>query len=181
MILGATQEDHQAIQRVWWRSVQNSHPAFIPQDYLLRLWDQFPTFLEHVDLYKYVLEPTDPANQHVHPVDERGDEMAAFMGVSRPADLLERILQASPKRGRALEMLFVDPAYMRQGIGRQLVRHAIHHLHVSTVCVNEQNKAAVDFYLRNGFPLVLQRSEVDAAGEPYPTLTLGTESCDLDD
>ncbi|WNS41476.1 acetyltransferase [Paenibacillus sp. MMS20-IR301] len=68
-----------------------------------------------------------------------------------------------------LEMLFVDPAVRGQGIGKQLVTHAIHTLDVRYVDVNEQNPEAAGFYEHLGFQ-VYDRSESDEQGQPFPIL-----------
>ena len=84
--------------------------------------------------------------------DERG-EVVGFVGVS----------------GAKVEMLFVAPTCMGQGIGRQLLTHAITAFGAETLDVNEQNPQAVGFYLRMGFEVV-GRSELDDFGKPYPLL-----------
>ncbi|MFC5707183.1 GNAT family N-acetyltransferase [Aeromonas eucrenophila] len=68
-----------------------------------------------------------------------------------------------------LEMLFVAPTAMGQGVGRQLVEHAIARQNVSRVDVNEQNEGAFGFYRRLGF-VVVGRSALDGQGRPYPLL-----------
>ena len=68
-----------------------------------------------------------------------------------------------------IEMLFVENASRGQGIGRQLVRHAIEVLQATRVDVNEANTAALGFYERMGFRVV-SRSERDGEGKPYPLL-----------
>ncbi len=68
-----------------------------------------------------------------------------------------------------LEMLFVDPAYRGQNIGRTLLDYSMLHLSVSKVDVNEQNEQAVGFYEHCGFE-VKARSELDGTGKPYPLL-----------
>lgn len=70
-----------------------------------------------------------------------------------------------------IEMLFVAPAGMGQGVGRQLVTHAIAELGASRVDVNEQNQGACGFYRRMGF-VVVGRSPLDGEGRPYPLLHL---------
>jgi putative acetyltransferase len=70
-----------------------------------------------------------------------------------------------------VEMLFVDPMRHGQGIGRELLRHAIDHEGATAVDVNEQNPQAVGFYLRMGFE-VASRSELDGSGKPFPILHL---------
>ena len=55
-----------------------------------------------------------------------------------------------------LEMLFISPEYIGQGIGTEL-------------CVNEQNPIAEEFYEYMGFK-VYERSDIDERGNPYPVL-----------
>ncbi|WP_324047901.1 GNAT family N-acetyltransferase [Aeromonas caviae] len=70
-----------------------------------------------------------------------------------------------------IEMLFVAPAGMGQGVGRQLVAHAIANLGARRVDVNEQNEPALGFYRHLGFEVV-GRSALDGQGKPYPLLHL---------
>ncbi len=75
----------------------------------------------------------------------------------------------------AIEALFLDPTYLRQGWGRRLVAHAIasrgEHLAVD---VNEQNVTARRFYAALGFAPV-GRSELDDTGRPHAVLHLRRE------
>ena len=68
-----------------------------------------------------------------------------------------------------IEMLFISPDTRGTGFGSRLVGNAIHHHHVTTVDVNEQNTQAVGFYEHLGFK-VLGRSPLDGQGRPYPLL-----------
>jgi putative acetyltransferase len=68
-----------------------------------------------------------------------------------------------------VEMLFIHPDYLGQGIGRTLLSYAINKRGATTVDVNEQNDQALGFYLRMGFEVV-GRSELDSNGKPYPLL-----------
>ena len=68
-----------------------------------------------------------------------------------------------------IEMLFVEPKYRGQGIGRKLITKAINDFHADTVAVNEQNEQAVGFYFRMGFE-VERRTDVDGCGKPFPIL-----------
>lgn len=70
-----------------------------------------------------------------------------------------------------IEMLFIDPSWRRQGIGRQLIQHAVESLGATKVDVNEQNVQAVGFYQRMGFEIE-GRSELDGMGKPFPLLHL---------
>jgi putative acetyltransferase len=73
--------------------------------------------------------------------------------------------------GNSLEGLFIDPAHMGAGGGRRLLEHARGLKGALSVDVNEQNPAALRFYLANGFE-VIGRSEKDAGGRPFPLLHL---------
>jgi putative acetyltransferase len=68
-----------------------------------------------------------------------------------------------------LEMLFIDPAYRGQGIGKILVTYAGEVMKVTKVDVNEQNEQAVGFYHKLEFKTV-SRDPVDGMGKPFPVL-----------
>jgi len=71
--------------------------------------------------------------------------------------------------GGTIESLFLAPEFFRRGGGRRLVEHAQSLRGELTVDVNEQNSAACRFYAACGF-VVEGRSELDAAGRPFPLL-----------
>ena len=67
-----------------------------------------------------------------------------------------------------VEMLFVSPDYFRKGIGQRLVRLAIDEYKIHYIDVNEQNPNALAFfYLKMEFQ-VLERTETDKLGNPFP-------------
>ena len=68
-----------------------------------------------------------------------------------------------------IEMLFVSPAHFGEGIGKLLLRHAVHSFGATLVDVNEQNTGAVGFYEHHGFA-TFDRSPLDGTGKPYPLL-----------
>jgi len=70
----------------------------------------------------------------------------------------------------SLEMLFIDPVHLHQGLGTLMLQFAIKN-GVNTVEVNEQNYPAVNFYKRAGFQ-VLNKKNVDGFGKPYPILVM---------
>jgi putative acetyltransferase len=86
-------------------------------------------------------------------------------------DACDRILGFIGTTDGTIEMLFIDPAFHRRGIGRQLVNYAVNTRGCRAVDVNEQNPQALAFYLGMGFE-VRSRSEVDAFGKPFPILHL---------
>ncbi|NYZ64407.1 acetyltransferase [Endozoicomonas sp. SM1973] len=68
-----------------------------------------------------------------------------------------------------IEMLFISPESRGNGVGKLLTSYAVEQLGANKVDVNEQNTQAVGFYERLGFKVV-NRSEVDGLGKPYPLL-----------
>ena len=88
-------------------------------------------------------------------------QVAGFIGVERDK----------------VEMLFVDPSWRGQGIGRRLMTYAVTTLGATLVDVNEQNPQAVGFYMRMGFE-VIGRSALDSTGKPFPLLHLRVQGRD---
>ncbi|MDQ8023781.1 MAG: GNAT family N-acetyltransferase [Moraxellaceae bacterium] len=70
-----------------------------------------------------------------------------------------------------LHMLFVADRHRGKGHGSALVDHAIRHLGVTRVTVNEQNEEATAFYRARGF-VVTDRQALDDQGRPYPVLRM---------
>ncbi len=68
-----------------------------------------------------------------------------------------------------LEMLFVDPAARKCGMGRALLAHAVNEWDVHRLDVNEQNPQALGFYEHEGFEIAA-RSSADGAGRAFPLL-----------
>ncbi len=69
-----------------------------------------------------------------------------------------------------IEMLFIDPMYMRKGLGTRLIEFA-KSLGAESVDVNEQNPKALAFYQANGFHVV-SRDQFDSDGRHFPILHL---------
>ncbi len=81
------------------------------------------------------------------------------------------MVRAMGMDGPNLEALFVDPNHHGVGIGREMIRHALH-LHAEiTTTVNEQNEQASGFYTRVGF-VPIGRMDFDEEGRPYPIVKL---------
>ena len=70
---------------------------------------------------------------------------------------------------RKLEMLFLDPDAIGNGIGRKLIEYGISNYNINEVSVNEQNTNAYGFYEHMGFN-VYNRSEYDELGNNFPIL-----------
>jgi putative acetyltransferase len=72
---------------------------------------------------------------------------------------------------KKIEMLFLDPNYWGQGLGKMLMNFAISELATDKVDVNEQNIKAVNFYKNLGFEII-ERTEKDDQGRNYPLLRM---------
>jgi len=70
--------------------------------------------------------------------------------------------------GDKVEMLFVDPGFFGQGVGKALLAWAVER-GAGYVDVNEQNHRARGFYERMGFETI-SRDETDENGRGYPVL-----------
>ena len=68
-----------------------------------------------------------------------------------------------------LEMLFLLPQYIGQGVGRKLIEFGIEKYQINEVTVNEQNPKAIGFYEHLGFK-TYKRTETDEQGKPFPLL-----------
>ena len=53
--------------------------------------------------------------------------------------------------GEEIEKLYVEPAFQSQGLGAQLLEHAVSNLGVRWLWVLEKNVRALRFYARHGF------------------------------
>ena len=90
-------------------------------------------------------------------------------------DSEDRILGFIGVADSKIAMLFVDPDYIGQKIGRKLTEYAIKNFGVSKVDVNEQNPDAIGFYQRIGF-VQTGRSELDGQGNPFPLIHMELNS-----
>lgn len=72
---------------------------------------------------------------------------------------------------RKVEMLFIDPQYFGQGLGQKLLSFAVKELNADQVDVNEQNRKALQFYLKFGFE-TSERTDKDEQGRNYPLLRM---------
>ncbi len=73
--------------------------------------------------------------------------------------------------GDKVEMLFIAPEYMGQGLGSRLIEFAINTLKINKVDVNEQNTKSVLFYKKLGFE-TYERTALDDQGKAYPLLRM---------
>jgi putative acetyltransferase len=70
-----------------------------------------------------------------------------------------------------IEMLFLAPDFIGQGLGKQLMNFALNELKADQVDVNEQNTKAVQFYTKFGF-VTYERTDKDPEGKDYPILKM---------
>jgi putative acetyltransferase len=134
--------DSDALLDIWLRSVRVSHTFLTEAD----IQSLLPSVRDYFAL-------TDPELWIL--CTESGTSVG-FMGLS----------------GSAVDALFLAPEHVRQGGGTLLLEHA-RWLKGGplSVDVNEQNPAALQFYLARGFT-VIGRSPVDGEGRPFPLLQL---------
>ncbi len=130
---------------VWERSVRATHT--------------FLSDAEIATIKTYVPEAFKGVQHLVLAYDDDNDTPLGFMGINE----------------HNLEMLFLDPAYRGQGLGRTLLQYGIDNYGVDTLAVNEQNPSARGFYEHMGF-VVFKRTERDEQGGPYPLLYLRREA-----
>lgn len=84
-------------------------------------------------------------------------------------DSTEKIVGFSGTNDEHLEMLFLDPAFHRQGYGTEILHSLTKNQVILSVDVNKQNTQALHFYQKNGFE-VIRESLIDGQGYPYPIL-----------
>lgn len=70
-----------------------------------------------------------------------------------------------------VEMLFVDPEHIGEGIGRALMDWGIKNCQVNLIDVNEQNPKALAIYQHWGFE-AYERTERDDQGNPFPIVRM---------
>ncbi len=70
---------------------------------------------------------------------------------------------------KKLEMLFIDPKFIKKGIGRKFIEYAIENYDIKEVSVNEQNINAYNFYKHIGFK-DYKRDEYDDLGNNFPII-----------
>lgn len=72
---------------------------------------------------------------------------------------------------KKVEMLFIDPSCIGEGLGKKLLNFAILELNANLVDVNEQNTNAFKFYQKFGFE-VYEKTDRDEQGREYPLLRM---------
>ena len=127
---------------------------------IIQLWELSIKATHHFLLEKDIVYYKSTANKcfnsvKLYAVKDSRNKILAFMGTSEDK----------------IELLFVSPNKMGKGIGTLLIKFAVNTLKIKKVDVYEQNEQAVKFYQKMGF-CVINRSELDNEGKPYPILYL---------
>lgn len=146
-------------------NTQQNLVKIVPYDNIYRaqiisLWERSVrathTFLalSDIDYYKGIVSAID---FNIFPVFclKQNEAVIGFIGVA----------------DKKIEMLFLAPDAIGQGLGKKLIRYAIEELGANKVDVNEQNHSAVLFYKKFGF-ITFERNEKDSEGKSYPILKM---------
>lgn len=107
-----------------------------------------------IDYYKSIVESIDFSTFQVYCLIDN-NTVAGFIGLSE----------------QKIEMLFLAPEYIGNGLGKKLMNFAIRELKANEVDVNEENKSACQFYLKSGFT-VYGKEEKDNEGKDHPILKM---------
>lgn len=127
-------------------------------DVLLKVWESSVRsthdFLSEEDIifYRNII-PLYLSQVAIYVIRNDSSEIVSFMGLSEDM----------------VEMLFIHPSYRGRGFGKALLNFAVRNEGIYRVDVNEQNKAAYEFYKHMGF-VVTGRDSVDAFNRPFPIL-----------
>ncbi|MBS1779409.1 MAG: GNAT family N-acetyltransferase [Bacteroidetes bacterium] len=134
-----TKNEHNRLLEVWEASVRATHHFLKEEDI---------GFFKNMIVEHEIFDDAD-----ITVARDAQNNIVGFVGVS----------------GDSLEMLFLHPGSIGEGVGKQLITYAIETQKVQRVEVNEQNVQAVQFYNHFGFKTI-SRSEDDGFGKPYPLL-----------
>jgi putative acetyltransferase len=130
------------------------------RDQILSVWEKSVRAthdfldLSDIDYFKKIVATIDFNNFQVFCLTQ-GEIVLGFIGIS----------------DNKIEMLFLSPECIGQGLGKKLILFGINQLKADKVDVNEQNLAAVKFYERFGF-VPYDRSDKDSEGKNYPILKM---------
>jgi len=135
-------------------ATENDYPAII------ELWELSVRATHHFLPEDYLQEikqllPTIFTHVQIYTWQDDGDTIKGFAGVAEDK----------------MEMLFIHPENMGQGLGRMLAEYCINTLSADKVEVNEHNVEAVKFYKKMGYREIGRR-ELDSMGRPFPLLEM---------
>lgn len=133
-----------------------------------------------VQLIKELVDVWDASVKATHTFIEDKDRISLRPFVEEALRVIDQLIVVYKNRKpvgfmgmeqQKVEMLFLDPVCIGQGIGKMLITKAIYEYGILYVDVNEQNPNAVNFYKRAGF-VVFERKELDDMGNPFPILKM---------
>jgi putative acetyltransferase len=135
-------------------ATEKDYPAII------ELWELSVRATHHFLPEDYLQEikrllPTILPRIQIYKWQDDGSNITGFAGVA----------------GDKMEMLFIHPRNMGQGLGRLLAEYCLHNLKADKVDVNEHNTQAVKFYKKIGYRQIGRR-ELDNMGRPFPLLEM---------
>jgi putative acetyltransferase len=134
-------DDHPVLLEIWEASVRSSHD-FLSEEKIL-------------EIKQIIIEGNILSQVDLYAFENPKKEKVGFLGLSKDK----------------IEMLFIHPQYIGKGVGRKLTEFAYLEKNIQKVEVNEQNRKAVNFYLKMGFEIV-NRKPVDNMGNPFPILQM---------
>jgi len=143
-IIKYTDAHRNQLLKVWEESVSATHSFLTPGDF--QSIKELVKTINFNDFEVYCL------------IQNNDDCVVGFLGV------------ASQK----LEMLFLSPSVIGNGLGKRMLDFAIDELRINKVDVNEQNAKAVEFYQKYGFK-TYARTDKDDQGMTYPLLRMKLE------
>ena len=170
--------EYPVLVNIWAAAVRATHDFLREADFQDIRACLADTYFPAVELYGFYYADAAAAGLAGSAVLPENGLCAGFMGLSDVDE--ETVMKLVATNGqhtptRQVEMLFVDPAFQRRGIGRALLDFARRRWPCLLLDVNEQNGAAAQFYFKYGFTAI-GRSELDGQGRPYPLLHLCLQS-----
>lgn len=177
-------EEYPGLVDLWAAAVRSTHDFLREPDFQAIKELVGSTYLPAMRLYGFYYSASETAGRRdlsfgaaVLSRQDAFPENGLCAGFIGHSDVSETALRRLPDAGFAqipavqVEMLFVDPAFQRRGIGRALLDYSGAMYPSLFLDVNEQNRAGVCFYQKYGFQ-ILARSAKDGQGRPYPLLHL---------
>ncbi len=134
------------------------------REQIISVWEKSVRATHHfvspsdIDYYKQIVKQIDFSSFSVYCLTH-DNTVLGFVGVA----------------DNKIEMLFLDPDFIGQGLGKKLMKFALEVLKADKVDVNEQNTNAVNFYSKFGF-IPYEKLEKDSEGKDYPILKMKLKS-----
>lgn len=144
LITSVSETDFDRLTEIWEGAVRATHDFLTERD---------------IRYYKKLVREEYLAAVELFAARNGDGTILGFMGMSPP---------------NRVEMLFVDPLHMGNGVGTVLILHAAAKHACIELDVNEQNPAALAFYEKRGFVRV-GRSALDGQGRAFPLVHMRLE------